>query len=419
MKIKRIVAREIIDSRGNPTIEADLFLESGTMGRAAVPSGASTGIHEALELRDNDAQKWGGQGVEKAISNVNTKISDIILGKENLSQLEFDKLLLDLDGTSDKSNIGANAILAASLAYAWAVSRERKLPLYKYIGEIYGNSNYAMPRPLLNIMNGGKHANWATDIQEYMLIPVKAESWADKLRIGVEIYHNLEKIIKAKGLSTNVGNEGGFAPLLSSNQEALDIIVEAIAKSNYKLGEDIMIGFDAAASEFYNSTTQKYELKRDGVSYNSAEMLGWIKKLVAAYPVLSLEDMFSEDDWEGWHNLTMTFGDTKQIVGDDLLVTNTKRIERAIAEKACNALLVKVNQIGSLTEALNAMKMASNAGWNNILSHRSGETEDITIAHIAVGTGCGQIKTGAPARGERTAKYNELTRIAEEVEKKL
>lgn len=413
-KITKIHARQIIDSRANPTVEADVILDDGSMGRCAVPSGASTGTHEALELRDENSKIYLGKSVLKAVTNVNETIAKALEGKDVVEQGELDKMLLDLDGTEKKSNLGANAILAVSLAYAKAVAASKKQQLFEYVGDLYGtNGNYVLPRPMFNIMNGGKHANWATDIQEYMVIPMKENSWANRLQMGCEIFLTLEKILKEQKLSTNVGNEGGFAPALTSNQQALDIMVQAIEKAGYKLGEDVKFGFDAAASEFYNKETSKYDLKRDNVSYDSKQMVDFAVSISEKYPVASFEDMLFEDDWAGWTDLASRVGDKIQIVGDDLLVTNVKRVEKAIGEKACNALLVKVNQIGTLTETLAAMKMSQGAGWNNILSHRSGETEDVTIAHIAVGTACGQIKTGAPSRGERTAKYNELLRIEE------
>ena len=415
MKITNIVARQIIDSRGNPTVEADLELDGKYMGRAAVPSGASTGAHEALELRDGDPKVYHGQSVTKAVANVFDKIKPALVGKENLTQKELDDLMIAMDGTENKSDLGANAILSVSLAYAWATAKARNIQLYQYIGELYGNKQFDMPRPMFNIMNGGKHANWATDIQEYMVIPMKAETWAEKLRVGCEIYHSLEKLLKGKGLSVNVGNEGGFAPAVSSNEEALQLVVEAIDKAGYKLGEDVKLGFDAAASEFYNEATGNYDLKRDKVTLSPIEFVDWTVQLTEKYPLTSLEDMLSQDDWAGWKNLTSRVGDKIQIVGDDLLVTNVKRVERAINEKACNALLVKLNQIGTLSETFAAMKMSESAGWKNVVSHRSAETEDVTIAHLVVGTGHGQLKTGAPSRSERTAKYNELLRIEESI----
>ena len=418
MKITDIKARQIFDSRGNPTIEADLTLDDRFMGRAAIPSGASTGKHEMLELRDGDKANYHGQGVLKAVNNVNTLIKDLLVGKENLTQAELDHLLIDLDGTSNKSHLGANAILSVSLAFAWAMSKAKGQQLFEYVGDLYGNKNYKMPRPMFNIMNGGKHAEWATDIQEYMIFPMKAASWVESIKIGTEIYLTLGKILKSKGYSINVGNEGGYAPALKSNQEALDLIVEAIETSGYKLGEEVSVGFDAAATEFYNEETGMYELKRDNKVLTKDEMIDWVVELSKKYPVVSYEDMLAEDDWESWVKLTARIGSTIQNVGDDLLVTNVERVAKAIEMKACNALLVKLNQIGSLTETLAAMKMAEAAGWNNVVYHRSGETEDVTIAHVVVGTGDGQIKTGAPSRSERVCKYNELIRIEEYLQNK-
>jgi enolase len=418
MEITKVIARQIIDSRGNPTVEADVVLDGKYLGRAAVASGASTGSYEALELRDGDEATFHGQGVMNAVNNVNTTIADVLIGKQDLTQAELDAILIELDGSEFKKNLGANAILSVSMAYAWAVSKARGIQLFEYIGELYGNTNFVLPRPMLNIMNGGKHANWATDIQEYMIIPAKAETWKESLQIGSEIFHTLEKILKANKYSTNVGNEGGFAPDVKSNDEALQLMVQAIEKSGYKLGEDVLFGFDAAASEFFNKDTGKYELKRDDKILSNTEMVDYVVEISNKYPVASFEDMLSEDDWEGWKDLTSRVGDKIQIVGDDLLVTNVKRIEKAFEEKACNALLVKLNQIGSLTETLAAMRMSEDAGWKNVVSHRSGETEDVTIAHLVVGTGCGQIKSGAPSRGERTAKYNELIRIEEYLQNK-
>jgi enolase len=326
--------------------------------------------------------------------------------------------MCQLDATPNKSNLGANAILSVSLAYAWAVAKYRKLQLFEYIGELYGNKDYKMPRPMFNIMNGGKHANWATDIQEYMIIPLQAKTWTESIKIGTEIYHTLEKLLKDKGYSVNVGNEGGFAPALTSNEEALDLVVEAIAKAGYILGENVGVGFDAAASEFYNEATGMYELKRDQKILTKEQMVDWVTALSDKYPVVSFEDMFSQDDWQSWTALTAKVGSEIQIVGDDLLVTNVNRIKEGIEKKACNALLVKVNQIGTLSETLAAMRMSQDAGWNNVVSHRSGETEDVTIAHLVVGTGAGQIKSGAPSRSERVCKYNELLRIEEYLQNK-
>lgn len=416
MKITALHARQILDSRGKPTVETEVSIEGGFVGRAAVPSGASTGTYEALELRDGDKSKYLGHGVLKAVENVKTTILDAVKGKD-FDQASLDKFLIELDGTDSKSKLGANAILSVSLGFAWAVAQAQHRPLYQYIGELYGNTKFVMPRPMFNIMNGGKHAEWATDIQEYMVLPAGDIPYAEKLRIGVEIYLTLQKLLEGKGYSVNVGNEGGFAPKVGSNQEALDLIVAATEKAGYKPGVDVHFGFDAAASEFFNKDTKQYDLKKDGRSLTTEEMVQWSLELGEKYPVISFEDMLSEDDWAGWTSFTSQVKPGVQVVGDDILVTNVKRIERAIKEKSCSALLVKVNQIGSLTETLQAMKMAQDAGWNNVVSHRSAETEDVTISHLVVGTGAGQIKTGAPSRGERTAKYNELLRIAEEVER--
>lgn len=413
-KIAKVFARQIIDSRATPTVEVDLYLENGSMGRAAVPSGASTGTHEALELRDGDKSKYLGKGVLKAVENVKTVIANEIVGKEYTTQEELDNALLSLDGTETKSNLGANAILGVSLAFAKAVAESRKMPLFKYINELYGSPALKLPRPMFNIMNGGKHANWSTDIQEFMIVMPNAE-YSDQVRMACEVFMNLEKVLKEKGLNTNIGNEGGFAPGFKSNEGALNLIVEALEKSGYKIGTDVMFALDVASSEFYNAETKTYTLKTENKELSREEWMQRVISWTESHPFISIEDPFAEDDWASWSEFTAKVGSKLQIVGDDLLVTNVKRVERAITEKACNALLVKVNQIGSLTETLKAMKMAENAGWNTAMSHRSGETEDVTISHIAVGTGCGQLKTGAPSRGERTAKYNEIIRISEEI----
>jgi len=413
-KITKVFARQIIDSRATPTIEVDLWLEDGSFGRAAVPSGASTGTHEALELRDGDKSMYLGKGVLKAVENVKITISNEITGKEYATQEDLDMALLALDGTETKSTLGANAILGVSLAYAKACAESLKLPLFKYISQLYGNAGLKLPRPMFNIMNGGKHANWSTDIQEFMIVMPNAE-YADQVRMACEVFMNLEKILKERGMNTNIGNEGGFAPGFKNNEDAFDLIAAAVEKSGYKMGTDVMFALDIAASEFYNAEKGIYHLKTEDKELSKTE---WMEKVVGwtqTYPFISIEDPFGEDDWASWTEFTSKVGDKLQVVGDDLLVTNVKRVERAITEKACNALLVKVNQIGSLTETLKAMKMAQDAGWNNVMSHRSGETEDVTISHIAVGTGCGQLKTGAPSRGERTAKYNEILRISEEI----
>lgn len=413
-KITKVHARQIIDSRATPTVEVDLYLEDGSFGRAAVPSGASTGTHEALELRDGDKSNFLGKGVLKAVENVKTTIANAIVGKEFNSQEELDNALIALDGTETKSNLGANAILGVSLAFIKAVAASKGVSLFKHVNDLFGNPQITLPRPMFNIMNGGKHANWSTDIQEFMVVMPNME-YVDQLRAGCEIFLHLEKILKDKGMSINVGNEGGFAPGFKNNEEALENITAAVEAAGYKMGTDVFFALDVASSEFYNSEKGTYTLKTENRELSKEEwlntVLGWVEK----YPFISIEDPFSEDDWASWGTFTAKVGDKLQIVGDDLLVTNTSRIEEAIAQKACNALLVKVNQIGSLTETLKAMRMAADAGWNNVLSHRSGETEDATISHIAVGTGCGQIKTGAPSRGERTAKYNEILRISEEL----
>lgn len=420
MKIKKVHARQIIDSRAVPTVEVDLWLEDGSFGRAAVPSGASTGTYEALELRDEDKNNWLGKTVSKAVENVKN-LSDDLSTQDFQSQNELDHFLINLDGTENKSKLGANAILGISLAFAHAVAASRKMPLFRYINEIYGNPEIKMPRPMFNIMNGGKHANWATDIQEFMVMMPNFE-YSKQLQAGCEIFLHLEKILKDKKMSTNVGNEGGFAPGFANNEEAFTNISQAIENAGYKLGEDVFFGLDVASSEFFNSEKGTYTLKTENKELSAEEWMNTLISWTEKYPFLSIEDPFAEDDWANWTKFTERVavhssrgGDKLQIVGDDLLVTNTKRVMKAIDEKACSALLVKVNQIGSLTETLDAMKASEAAGWNNVLSHRSGETEDVTISHIAVGTGCGQIKTGAPSRGERTAKYNELLRIEEEL----
>lgn len=414
MKITKVHARQIIDSRATPTLEVDLWLDDGSFGRAAVPSGASTGTHEAIELRDGDSSNYLGKSVHKAVENVNTKIQNELTSHTFDTQEALDSFLLQLDGTENKANLGANAVLGVSLAFAHAVAASRKMPLFKYINEIFGKPEMKLPNPMFNIMNGGKHANWSTDIQEFMVM-IPNKSYSEQLRAGCEIFLNLEKVLKSEGMSINVGNEGGFAPGFKNNEDAFGKISTAIEKAGYKLGQDVFFALDVASSEFFNAEKGTYTLKTENRELSADEWLetlvGWTKK----FPFMSIEDPFAEDDWASWSKFTARVGSELQIVGDDLLVTNTKRVERAINEKACNALLVKVNQIGSLTETFGAMKMGLKEGWNNVLSHRSGETEDVTISHIAVGTGCGQIKTGAPSRGERTAKYNELLRIEEQM----
>lgn len=410
--ISKVHARQILDSRGNPTVEVDLWLEDGSFGRAAVPSGASTGAREALELRDGEAQ-YLGKSVLKAVGNIHTVVSPKILG-QNWTQETLDDALVALDGTPFKTSLGANALLGVSMAFAVAHAKMQDIPLWRFIADLFGSAP-KLPRPMFNIMNGGAHANWTTDIQEYMILPVDDAPYAEHLRKAVEVYHHLGKGISKRGLSVNVGNEGGYAPTLNSNEDAFELILEAIEKAGYKVGKDgdFMLGLDVAASEFLKDGM--YVLKRDNSVKTPDEMYTWIIELTRKYPLLSLEDAFADTDWANWSRLTAEIGSTHQIVGDDLLVTNPVFVKKAIEEKSCNALLVKVNQIGTVTEALRAMKTAKDAGWNNVPSHRSGETEDVFIAHLAVGTGAGQIKTGAPSRTDRTAKYNELLRIEEQL----
>ena len=408
--IEQINAREILDSRGNPTVEVEVFLLSGAVGRAAVPSGASTGVHEAVELRDGDAGRYLGKGVLKAVDNVNTTIADELIGWEALDQVGIDEFLIALDGTPNKGNLGANAILGVSLAVAKAAATELGLPLYRYIG---GVSARTLPVPLMNILNGGKHAADSTDLQEFMVAPTGAPSFAEALRWGTEVYHSLKKVLKGKGYNTSVGDEGGFAPSLGSNEEAIEVILEAIERAGYKPGEDIYIALDPAASEIYHDG--RYVLKKEGRELSGEEMVAFYQDWVGKYPIISIEDGLAEDDWENWTLLVERIGDRVQIVGDDLLVTNVERVERAIKEKAANSLLCKVNQIGTLTEAIAAVHLAQRAGWTVVVSHRSGETEDVTIADLAVALNAGQIKTGAPCRSDRVAKYNQLLRIEEDL----
>jgi enolase len=408
-EIEDIVAREILDSRGNPTVEVDIRLNGGAWGRAAVPSGASTGEHEAVELRDGD-DRYGGKGVRKAIASVNDVIADQLIGWDATDQVGIDEMMINLDGTENKSRLGANAILAVSLAVAKAAADEAGLPLYKYLG---GVSARVLPVPMMNILNGGKHAVNSTDLQEFMIMPIGAASFSECLRWGVETYHSLKKVLARRGYGTNVGDEGGFAPSLKSNEEAIQVIIEAIEKAGYRPGEDIYIALDPASSEIYEDGT--YNLAKEGRRLSSVEMVEFYERWVDKYPIISIEDGLAEDDWEGWQLLQERLGRRIQIVGDDLLVTNVQRVRRAIDLRACNSLLCKVNQIGTLTEAIAAVTMAQRAGWTAIVSHRSGETEDATIADLVVGLNAGQIKTGAPARTDRVAKYNELLRIEEEL----
>ncbi len=408
--IEDIFAREILDSRGNPTVEVEVILAGGAIGRAAVPSGASTGVHEAVELRDGDAGRYNGKGVLKAVENVNTVISDALVGWDALDQVGIDRLLIDLDGTENKSNLGANAILGVSLAVADAAAAQLEVPLFRYLGGVHA---HVLPVPMMNILNGGKHAVDSTDFQEFMIVPAGAPTFSEALRWGVETYHALKKVLKARGYSTNVGDEGGFAPSLKSNEEAIEVILEAIQQAGYTPGEDIFLALDPATSEIYDEDEKVYVLQKEGRKLTGEEMVRFWEDWGNRYPIVSLEDGLAEDDWEHWKVLHEVLGHRIQLVGDDLLVTNVRRIQRAIEEQSCNALLLKVNQIGTLTEAIAAAQMSMRAGWNVVVSHRSGETEDTTIADLAVALNAGQIKTGAPARADRTAKYNQLLRIEE------
>lgn len=408
--IESVRAREILDSRGNPTVEVEVGLADGTQGRAAVPSGASTGAHEAVELRDGDASRYGGQGVLRAVRNVNEIIAPEIIGLSALDQVAIDEAMIKLDGTPNKGRLGANAILGVSLAVAHAAADFLGIPLYRYIG---GTSARVLPVPHMNILNGGKHAAGSTDFQEFLIMPVGAESFSEALRMGAEVFHALKKVLKDRGLATTVGDEGGFAPKLGSNRDALDVIIAAIETAGFKPGSDIYLALDPAASEFYENG--RYNLAVEGRSLTSAEMVDFYADWVSKYPILSIEDGLAEDDWEGWKLLNSKLGQRVQLVGDDIFVTNVKRLERGIKEKVANSILVKVNQIGTLTETLATVEEAKRARFTAVVSHRSGETDDVTISHIAVATNCGQIKAGAPSRGERVAKYNELLRIEEEL----
>ncbi len=408
--ISDIIAREILDSRGNPTVEVDVYLEDGTLGRAAVPSGASTGAHEAVELRDNEEDRFLGKGVLNAVDNVNSIIAPEIEGLSCLDQLEIDQILLELDGTPNKAKLGANATLGVSLAVAKAAANYLEIPLYNYIGGINAKE---LPVPMMNILNGGKHADNNLDIQEFMILPVGADSFAEALRMGAEIYHNLKSVLKKRGLNTAVGDEGGFAPSLASNEEALEVIVEAIKQAGYLPGEDVYLALDSAATEFYKDG--KYVFESTGISRTTEEMVDFYEDLVNRYPIISIEDGLAEDDWDGWKLLTERLGKRIQIMGDDLFVTNPKRLKIGIDRGIANSILIKLNQIGTLTETLDTIEMAKRAGYTTIVSHRSGETEDSTIAEVAVAVNAGQIKTGAPTRSDRVAKYNQLLRIEEEL----
>jgi enolase len=406
--IDNIIAREILDSRGNPTVEVEVWVADGTIGRAAVPSGASTGVHEALELRDGDEDRYNGKGVLEAVENVNVEIAEELVGWDVTDQQGLDQMMIELDGTSNKADLGANAILGVSLACAKAAANFLRLPLYRYIG---GTFAHLLPVPMMNILNGGKHAVDGPDLQEFMVMPVGAPSFAEALRWGAETYHTLKTVLKDKGYGVGVGDEGGFAPSLKTNEEAIEVILEAVQKAGYKPGEDIWIAMDPAASEIFEDG--KYNLKKEGRVLSSEEMVEFYADWVDKYPIISIEDGLDEDDWEGFKLMTERLGDRLQVVGDDLLVTNTERIARAIEEKAANSVLIKLNQIGTLTETTAAVRMAHKHGWTAVTSHRSGETEDATIADLAVALNTGQIKTGAPCRSDRVAKYNQLLRIEE------
>jgi len=411
--INSIHARQILDSRGNPTIEVDVHLEDGSLGRAAVPSGASTGIHEALELRDGDNSHYLGKGVTQAVANVNGPIAAKLKGVEPADQKSLDEMLIKLDGTPNKAKLGANAILGVSLAGAKAAAASRSLPLYRHLG---GETATLLPVPMMNILNGGVHTGWqSTDFQEFMVMPLGAPSFSEGLRWGVEVYHQLKAVLKEKGYTTLVGDEGGYAPALKSNAEAIEVILLAIEKAGYKAGEQISIALDPAASELFDEEKKDYTLRKEGRRLDSTEMVGFWESWMNQYPIVSIEDGLAQEDWDGWKALTQQIGGKVQLVGDDLLVTNPTYVRRAIDEKACNALLVKVNQIGSLTETTEAVRLCQQAGWGTVASHRSGETEDSTLADLAVALNMGQIKTGAPARSDRTAKFNQLLRIEEEL----
>lgn len=411
--IEDVIGREILDSRGNPTVEVEVLLLDGSIGRAIVPSGASTGVHEALELRDGEADRYGGKGVQDAVENVNTEIAETLVGWDATEQKAIDMTMIELDGTDNKSRLGANAILGTSLAVARAAATSLDLPLYRYIGGVYA---HVLPVPMLNILNGGAHTGWqSTDAQEFMIMPFGAESFSEGLRWGAEIYHTLKKVLKERGYTALVGDEGGYAPALKANAEAVDVILEAIEVAGYQPGEEVAIALDPAASEFYESESGLYHLRTEGKKLSSEEMVGFWKSWVEQYPIVSIEDGLAQDDWEGWSLLVREVGERVQIVGDDLLVTNPERVRKAIKEQAANALLVKLNQIGSLTETIEAVETCHRAGWRAVTSHRSGETEDTTIADLAVALNMGQIKTGAPARSDRVAKYNQLLRIEEQL----
>lgn len=408
-----ILGREILDSRGNPTVEVEVLTESGFIGRAAVPSGASTGKYEAVELRDNDPNRFMGKGVGQAVEHIDGDIRDALLGENVFEQRFIDQILLDLDGTENKSNLGANSILGVSLAVAKAAAEESGQPLFRYLG---GVNAHVMPIPMMNILNGGSHADNSIDFQEFMIMPLGADEFHEALRMGVEVFHHLKSVLKDKGYSTNVGDEGGFAPNIKSNEEAIETVLMAIEKAGYKPGEDMYIAMDAASSEFYNAEEKVYHFhKSDGRKLSSEEMVAYWTDWSKKYPILSIEDGLDEDDWTGWKNLTASIGDKVQLVGDDLFVTNTKRLQRGIEEASANSILIKVNQIGSLTETIDCVNLANRNSFTTVMSHRSGETEDVTIADLAVALNTGQIKTGSASRSDRVAKYNQLLRIADEL----
>ena len=411
-QIKSIIAQEILDSRSNPTIRVSVTLSDNSIGTANVPSGASTGAHEAIELRDNDPNRFSGKGVLKAVTNVNNTIANKLSGMKFTDIETIDKTLIELDGTENKANLGANSILGVSLATIHAISNSNGIPLYQYISNIT-NNKMSLPVPMFNILNGGSHASNSTDIQEFMIIPSGLNSFTESLQFGAETYQSLKSLLSKEGKSTNVGDEGGFAPKMKSNQAAIEIILKAIENAGYKIGVDCYLGLDVAASEFYIDS--KYELKKDNLNLDSDEMVEYLINLVNSYPILSIEDGLAEDDWNGWANLTQQIGNKIQLVGDDLYTTNVARLTKGIEKTSSNSILIKFNQIGSITETFDAIELAKNAKWSNVISHRSGETEDTTIADLAVGTGAGQIKTGAPARSERVAKYNRLLSIEEEL----
>lgn len=408
--IEDVIAREVLDSRGNPTVEVEIHLEDGSMGRAIVPSGASTGVHEALELRDGDKTRYLGKGTLKAVENVNTEIADAIVGYNVFDQVGLDKLLIELDGTYNKGRLGANAILGVSLAAADAAANSLGLPLFQYLG---GVNAKLLPTPMMNILNGGSHADNTVDFQEFMVMPVGASSFTEAVRMGAEVFHSLKAVLKEKGLSTAVGDEGGFAPNLSSNEEAIQVILEAVKKAGYEPAKDIKLALDVAASEFYDETSRKYKLTGEGKEKTADEMIEYYENLIAKYPVISIEDGLAEDDWAGWAKLTQKLGKKVQLVGDDLFVTNTDRLKKGIEQSVANSILIKVNQIGTVTETLDAIEMAKKAGYTAVVSHRSGESEDVTIADLAVAVNVGQIKTGSLSRTDRIAKYNQLLRIDE------